>query len=96
MLNSLRSIWLAIVNDTIRRSSPPPRPFAEPPRPDMPISICEGCGYQIDPETCGCGDPIEGHGYAPGHGPIPMGCDCYRDRGTDQSTAPDSARASNE
>lgn len=39
---------------------------------------CDGCGNEIDPDTCHCGQPIDGHGYAPGHGPIPMGCDCGR------------------
>lgn len=38
---------------------------------------CEGCQTVIDPETCGCGSPIEGHGYD-NHMIIPMGCGCYR------------------
>lgn len=41
-------------------------------------TLCHGCGSYIDPETCGCGSPIEGHTYGNGHGPIPLGCDCYR------------------
>lgn len=40
-------------------------------------NICEGCGNEIDPETCGCGSPID-H-FPDGHSPIPMGCDCMRD-----------------
>jgi hypothetical protein len=39
---------------------------------------CEGCGNEIDPETCHCGDPIKGHSYSSGHGAVPMGCDCHR------------------
>lgn len=38
--------------------------------------ICEGCGNEIDPETCGCGSRID-HPWD-GHSPIPMGCDCGR------------------
>lgn len=42
--------------------------------------LCSGCGSYVDDETCGCGSPIEGHGspMAEGHGPIPMGCNCFR------------------
>lgn len=40
--------------------------------------ICPGCGNEIDPDTCGCGDAIEGHSIWSGHSPIPMGCDCGR------------------
>jgi NTP pyrophosphatase (non-canonical NTP hydrolase) len=42
--------------------------------------LCGGCGFYVDDTTCGCGSPIEGHGspMTEGHGPIPMGCDCYR------------------
>jgi len=39
---------------------------------------CEGCGQEIDPDTCGCGDPMEGHSTLSGHSAIPMGCDCGR------------------
>lgn len=40
---------------------------------------CEGCGKEIDPEICWCGEYVEGHGYgADGHSAIPMGCDCGR------------------
>jgi len=42
---------------------------------------CEGCGKEIDPDTCGCGDPIKGHGFGDGgHPPIPLGCDCFRSK----------------
>lgn len=44
---------------------------------DRPREVCDGCGQEIDPETCGCGSPID-H-YPDGHSPIPMGCDCGRD-----------------
>lgn len=39
---------------------------------------CEGCGNEIDPDWCWCGDSIKGHGHTNNHGPIPMGCDCGR------------------
>lgn len=45
-----------------------------PPRPR-----CEGCGNEIDPDVCHCGDPMEGHSTLSGHSGIPMGCDCGRD-----------------
>lgn len=37
-------------------------------------SICEGCGEEVDLETCHCGDPMDG--YHDNHAPIPMGCVC--------------------
>lgn len=40
--------------------------------------VCPGCGNEIDPDCCGCGDPREGHSLYAGHPFIPMGCDCYR------------------
>lgn len=44
---------------------------------------CPNCGQMIDPETCWCGQPID-HGYDSTHAvAIPMGCDCYRDKGDD-------------
>lgn len=44
--------------------------------------ICKGCGSEIDPTTCGCGDPIKAHesGFAYNHPGIPMGCVCYVDK----------------
>jgi len=44
--------------------------------------ICEGCGREIDPATCGCGDPIKDHekGFSYNHPPIPMGCICHVDK----------------
>lgn len=44
--------------------------------------VCAGCGKEIDPETCGCGSPID-HSAWEGHSPIPMGCECGRDLGVD-------------
>lgn len=43
--------------------------------------VCDGCGREIDPETCGCGSARVGHSYElDGHPFIPMGCDCYRSK----------------
>ena len=40
---------------------------------------CDGCGNEIDPTICWCGNYVEGHGYGDGgHSAIPMGCDCGR------------------
>lgn len=44
---------------------------------------CAGCGNEIDPDWCGCGDSEQSHAnplYA-GHSFVPMGCDCLRDTG---------------
>lgn len=41
--------------------------------------VCSGCGQEIDPDTCGCGLPITHSGWE-GHSPIPMGCDCFREK----------------
>lgn len=43
--------------------------------PDWPV-FCRGCGAEIDPGVCGCGEYIQ-HAYD-GHYPIPMGCNCGR------------------
>lgn len=41
---------------------------------------CAGCGREIDPDLCGCGDPREGHsGINTGHEFVPIGCDCLRE-----------------
>lgn len=51
-----------------------------------PFRYCEGCQTVIDPETCGCGSPIDGHGHGyDNHTIIPMGCGCHR---TDRITEP--------
>lgn len=41
---------------------------------------CSGCRNWIDPDMCGCGDYIKGHGNPDqtGHQPVPMGCACFR------------------
>jgi hypothetical protein len=45
-----------------------------------PEHTCPRCMQEIDPDVCGCGDYIEGHGspMETGHSPVPMGCDCGR------------------
>ena len=45
-----------------------------------PVTVrCDGCGNEIDPTTCHCGDPMESHSaWSSGHSPVPMGCDCMR------------------
>jgi hypothetical protein len=41
-------------------------------------SICDGCGREIDPDVCWCGDYIKDHdGIGQGHSPLPMGCVCH-------------------
>lgn len=42
-------------------------------------TTCEGCGQEIDPNVCYCGDEIkEGRGHD-SHYSVPMGCVCWRD-----------------
>ncbi len=52
--------------------------------PDPHIK-CKDCGEMIDPDTCWCGQPEKEHGQSDNHGFVPMGCDCYRDKGQDAS-----------
>jgi hypothetical protein len=40
---------------------------------------CDGCHQEIDPDCCCCGAPI--NGYHDNHSPVPMGCQCFRDKG---------------
>ena len=55
-------------------------------RKPAPSDVCDGCGQEVDWSTCWCGGAIDGHGYAEGHSPVPMGCDCFReDKGWDFS-----------
>lgn len=55
-----------------------------------PRPLCWGCGNEIDPDCCGCGDPKENHNdWMQGHSFVPMGCDCMRDDG--QRLTPDGA-----
>lgn len=37
---------------------------------------CRGCGYEIDPDLCYCGDLMgsEAHDH---HAPVPLGCVCF-------------------
>lgn len=37
---------------------------------------CRRCKAVIDPETCECGDPIDGRAHD-NHSPHPMGCICH-------------------
>lgn len=39
---------------------------------------CTGCGNEIDPDVCHCGDPMKSHSAYCGHTPVPIGCDCGR------------------
>ena len=41
---------------------------------------CDGCENPIDPTVCHCGIEVDAHGFGDGHGPVPYGCDCHRDR----------------
>jgi hypothetical protein len=41
------------------------------------LETCPGCGCEIDPDTCGCGDTQEGHPWEAGHNFVPMGCTCF-------------------
>ena len=38
---------------------------------------CLGCGEEIDPSVCHCGDYMDQHTYNHGHSPVPMGCMCW-------------------
>jgi len=51
--------------------------------------ICSGCGHEIDPEVCWCGEP-EGAHFAE-HGFVPMGCDCGRRRSCSVCGQPEGA-----
>lgn len=41
------------------------------------LELCEGCGEEIDPATCYCGEEIDGSAHD-NHYPVPMGCACHR------------------
>lgn len=41
----------------------------------MSLEICEGCGNEIDPDVCWCGDFID-HVWDGAHYGVPMGCTC--------------------
>lgn len=44
--------------------------------------VCKGCGSEVDPEVCYCGEPIvEDRTYCDNHHPVPMGCNCWRLKG---------------
>ena len=70
-------VWFAPVLLTCweRRTEPTPE--------ELGLTLCRGgCGGYIEEETCGCGDPIKGHGNPMnvGHSPIPLGCNCFRSK----------------
>jgi len=55
--------------------------FAVGVRVELRRPRCAGCGNEIDPDVCGCGDSITHSAWDFGHEPVPMGCDCGRDDG---------------
>lgn len=50
------------------------------------MDTCPSCKNEIDPDTCWCGSPIEGHGIYDGHSPIAMGCTCGYDKPQEPTT----------
>lgn len=43
--------------------------------------VCSGCKQEIDPDYCHCGGRIDQHvPMNDGHAPVPMGCQCGRNR----------------
>lgn len=44
------------------------------------LPTCTGCGCEIDPTVCACGETIVANRVHDNHSPIPMGCNCYRER----------------
>ncbi len=54
--------------------------------PDCPVCmgsgveavVCGGCGREIDPDTCGCGEGKHSNNSDTGHPFVPMGCNCAR------------------
>jgi hypothetical protein len=42
----------------------------------VPSVICPGCGNEIDPEVCHCGEIRSMHGPERGHSFVPAGCTC--------------------
>lgn len=56
----------------------------------MSREICDGCGNEIDPECCGCGEERDCHDSMwSGHPFVPMGCDCMRCSKDDSDCSPD-------
>lgn len=52
-----------------------------------PLNVCSGCGHEVDPDWCHCGDAISDHnGMSHNHSPVPMGCQCGRESGESQET----------
>lgn len=40
----------------------------------MSAPICPGCGWEIDPDVCHCGEAMDHHHAE--HNPVPAGCTC--------------------
>lgn len=47
------------------------------------ITVCSTCGNEIDPTVCGCGEAIGPGITHDNHYPVPAGCACFRETGTD-------------
>lgn len=41
------------------------------------LEVCPGCGWEVDPNTCGCGDGRHPYDDESGHPFVSMGCTCY-------------------
>lgn len=63
-----RKAFLDAVANAVQHMEDPLPPF------------CDGCGQEIDPETCHCGSAIGGDREYHGHDQVPMGCRCLYDR----------------
>jgi len=60
-------------------NAPEPPP---PPEGAQDTRTCPGCGQEIDPTICYCGNSPKDHDpFEMGHTFVPLGCDCLRDKG---------------
>lgn len=95
-LRGLREVERRIIGDPNFHAGPHPAApgacarcdvleSASAPTPTEPR--CAGCQRSIDPATCWCGSPVDGHGYGDGHSAVPMGCECHR-RGPSERETP--------
>ena len=48
--------------------------------PSPEREVCRGCGEEIDPDVCWCGDEMGKHTGYEGHSPVPLGCECGYDK----------------
>ena len=46
--------------------------------PSQAIVRCTGCGNEIEPDVCHCGELVKSHDHYSNHSPVPLGCDCGR------------------